>query len=88
MSVLIINFMPFSLQIFQKWLISNEGQSSISSIDSYALDGSATKHLIVGRQDGCIEVYQVFMQDDLDKPKQIFKYVSFSFNNLEERTIL
>lgn len=45
-------------------------------MDSYALDGNTTKNLIIGSQNGTIEVCQLYISDELDKPKLIFKYVS------------
>ncbi|CAH2006496.1 unnamed protein product [Acanthoscelides obtectus] len=41
-----------NLQAFKGWLISNENNSSsINCMDSYDLNGSDTKQLIIGRQD-------------------------------------
>lgn len=70
----------FSSQNFQRWLVTDKGGSSISCLESYALNGSATKHLIAGRHDGYIEIYQVNLHDHLDIPKLIFKYASIRLN--------
>ncbi|XP_066154272.1 Bardet-Biedl syndrome 7 protein homolog isoform X2 [Euwallacea fornicatus] len=62
-----------SLQGFQRWLITNEkNASSIICIESYDMSGGGTKNLILGRQDGNIEIYNVNMHDEMDKTSLIF----------------
>lgn len=66
----------FSLQSFARWLIhGDQSSSAISCIDSYNLSESDTKNLIVGRQDGTIEVYLINIEDKADFPKLIYLYV-------------
>ncbi|KAJ8944863.1 hypothetical protein NQ314_009353, partial [Rhamnusium bicolor] len=63
-------------QGFERWLVSNdENSSTVSCIDSYDLSGNGTKNLIIGRQDGNIEVYQVNIHDTMDSSRLIFLYV-------------
>ncbi|XP_066257169.1 Bardet-Biedl syndrome 7 protein homolog [Euwallacea similis] len=62
-----------SLQGFQRWLISNDKNlSSIICIESYDMSGGGTKNLILGRQDGNIEIYSVNMRDKMDTTSLIF----------------
>ncbi|XP_030747216.1 Bardet-Biedl syndrome 7 protein homolog [Sitophilus oryzae] len=62
-----------NLQGFQRWLISNEKNSSaISCMDTYDMTGNGTKNLILGRQDGNIEVYYVNVHDAMDATYIIF----------------
>lgn len=45
------------------------------------MTGNGTKNLIVGRQDGNIEVYNINIDDPVDIPISIFSYVCiFLFN--------
>ncbi|XP_019866840.1 Bardet-Biedl syndrome 7 protein homolog [Aethina tumida] len=63
-----------SLQGFERWLLTNETNSAaISCIDTYDLTGNGNKNLIVGRQDGNVEVYNLNMFDPLDKPILIYE---------------
>ncbi|CAH1160086.1 unnamed protein product [Phaedon cochleariae] len=43
-------------------------------MDSYDLNGSGMKQVIIGRQDGNIEVYQVDMNDEHEDSRLIFTY--------------
>lgn len=70
-------FLLYSSQIFQRWLIINDEQTAILCVDSYALNGNTTKHLITGSQNGNIDVYQINIQDELNKAKMIFRHVRF-----------
>ncbi|CAG9839510.1 unnamed protein product [Diabrotica balteata] len=64
-----------NLQGFQRWLVTNiENNSSVCALDSYDLNGSEANQLVVGRQDGSIEVYQVNIQEPLVDSKLIYKY--------------
>ncbi|XP_056636880.1 Bardet-Biedl syndrome 7 protein homolog [Diorhabda sublineata] len=64
-----------TLQGFQRWLMTNsENDSPVCAMDSYDLNGEGIKQLIIGRQDGSIEVYQVNVEDPLEVPKIIYKY--------------
>ncbi|KAF7270542.1 hypothetical protein GWI33_016498 [Rhynchophorus ferrugineus] len=62
-----------NLQGFQRWLISNDKNSSaITCIDSYDMTGNGSKNLILGRQDGNIEVYYVNIYDPHDSAYLLF----------------
>ncbi|KAL1505873.1 hypothetical protein ABEB36_005330 [Hypothenemus hampei] len=62
-----------TLQGFQRWLISNEKNSSpIVCMDSYDMSGNGQKNLILGRQDGNVEIYYVNVQDEMDSTSLIF----------------
>ncbi|CAH2006495.1 unnamed protein product [Acanthoscelides obtectus] len=64
-----------NLQAFKGWLISNENNSSsINCMDSYDLNGSDTKQLIIGRQDGMIEVYQLSLNLNVEVTQKIFSF--------------
>ncbi|XP_028129556.1 Bardet-Biedl syndrome 7 protein homolog [Diabrotica virgifera virgifera] len=64
-----------NLQGFQRWLVTNtENNSSVCALDSYDLNGSEVNQVVVGRQDGSIEVYQVNIQEPLVESKLIYKY--------------
>lgn len=64
------------MQGFERWLLTNETNSAaISCIDTYDLTGNGNKNLIVGRQDGNVEVYNLNMFDPLDKPILIYEMV-------------
>lgn len=71
-------FVPnFRLQSFSRWLISNEKSSSaITCMDSYDFLGNDLKNLVIGKNDGNIEVYSFNINDNLDKPILIYSYVS------------
>lgn len=63
----------FSTQSFDRWLVTNEqNKAPISCIDSYDLTGTGVKNLIVGRQDGNVEVYNVNINDNLDTAVLIY----------------
>ncbi|EFA01565.1 Bardet-Biedl syndrome 7 protein homolog-like Protein [Tribolium castaneum] len=60
---------------FDRWLIDNSSNSStISCVDSYDMTSSGTKNLILGRQDGTIEVYVINVNDNLDAPILIYSH--------------
>ncbi|CAH1991647.1 unnamed protein product [Acanthoscelides obtectus] len=64
-----------NLQAFKGWLISNENNSSsINCMDSYDLNGSDTNQLIIGRQDGMIEVYQLSLNLNVEVIQKIFSF--------------
>lgn len=46
-------------------------------MDSYDLTGDGVPNLILGRQDGSIEVYTLNILDENDTPNLIFTYVIF-----------
>ncbi|CAH0560889.1 unnamed protein product [Brassicogethes aeneus] len=61
-------------QSFERWLLVNDSNSSsISCIDSYDLTGNSAKNLIIGRQDGNVEVYNINLFDVADKPVLLFE---------------
>ncbi|CAG9766610.1 unnamed protein product [Ceutorhynchus assimilis] len=61
------------LQGFRRWLISNEKNvGPILCIDSYDMTGNGAKNLILGRQDGNIEIYYVNVHDNMDSTCLIF----------------
>ncbi|CAG9857898.1 unnamed protein product [Phyllotreta striolata] len=65
-----------NLQGFRRWLVSNPASTSpICAIDSYDLIGIDRNQLIIGRQDGSIEVYHVNTTDLSDDTKLLYKYV-------------
>ncbi|XP_045478610.1 Bardet-Biedl syndrome 7 protein homolog isoform X2 [Harmonia axyridis] len=64
-----------NLQGFERWLVSNEkNSSSISCIDSYDLTGDGNKNIILGKQDGNIEIYNINISDSNDTSILIFQY--------------
>nr|CAI5842703.1 unnamed protein product [Callosobruchus analis] len=64
-----------TLQGFKSWLIGNENNSSsINCMDSYDLNSSDVKQLIIGRQDGLIEVYQLSLNLTVEVTQKIFSY--------------
>ncbi|KAL3267317.1 hypothetical protein HHI36_011448 [Cryptolaemus montrouzieri] len=64
-----------NLQGFERWLIGNNTNvSSISCIDSYDLTGDGNNNLIVGKQDGNIEIYNINIADQNDTSFLIFLF--------------
>ncbi|KAK9870809.1 hypothetical protein WA026_009769 [Henosepilachna vigintioctopunctata] len=64
-----------SLQGFERWLITSEkNRSSISCIDSYDLTGDSNRNIIIGKQDGNIEIYNINISDPNDTSLQIFSF--------------
>ncbi|XP_044255366.1 Bardet-Biedl syndrome 7 protein homolog [Tribolium madens] len=62
---------------FDRWLIDNSSNSStISCVDTYDMTSGGTKNLILGRQDGTIEVYVINVNDKLDSSVLIYSHVS------------
>ncbi|KAJ8912894.1 hypothetical protein NQ315_011217 [Exocentrus adspersus] len=62
-------------QGFDRWLVTNnENASSVSCMDSYDMSGNGTKNLIIGREDGTIEVFQINIYDATDASRIIFSY--------------
>lgn len=63
----------FSTQSFKRWIIGNDKYASgISSIQSYDLTGDGNKNLIIGRNDGNIEIYSIDVTDEIDGPILVF----------------
>ncbi|KRT79649.1 hypothetical protein AMK59_8765, partial [Oryctes borbonicus] len=61
------------LQSFKRWIIGNEKYySGISCMHSYDLTGDGVKNLIIGRNDGNLEMYSVNILDETDGPIIIF----------------
>ncbi|XP_018568735.1 Bardet-Biedl syndrome 7 protein homolog [Anoplophora glabripennis] len=73
------------VQGFDRWLITNDkNTSTISCMDSYDLIGNGTKNLVIGRQDGSVEVFQVNVLDAMDVSRIIFSYnCNESINGLQ-----
>ncbi|KAJ3657514.1 hypothetical protein Zmor_009310 [Zophobas morio] len=62
---------------FDRWLIDNSSNSStISCLDTYDMTGNGTKNLVLGRQDGTIEVYIINVNDKMDSSILIYSHVS------------
>ncbi|XP_044749136.1 Bardet-Biedl syndrome 7 protein homolog [Coccinella septempunctata] len=62
-------------QGFERWLIVNgETSSNISCIDSYDLTGDGNNNLVIGKQDGNIEIYNINISDPNDASLLIFSY--------------
>ncbi|XP_048519315.1 Bardet-Biedl syndrome 7 protein homolog isoform X1 [Dendroctonus ponderosae] len=62
-----------SLGGFQRWLILNDKNlCPILCIHSYNMAGNGDKNLILGRQDGNIEIYYVNVHDEMDASHIIF----------------
>ncbi|XP_050308096.1 Bardet-Biedl syndrome 7 protein homolog isoform X2 [Anthonomus grandis grandis] len=62
-----------SLQDFQRWLLSDEENNcSVLCMDSYDMTGNGTKNLILGRQNGRIEIYSINVHDNMDATSLIF----------------
>ncbi|KAF2879488.1 hypothetical protein ILUMI_26683 [Ignelater luminosus] len=60
-------------QSFSRWFLHNDRfSSSISCIESYNMMENENKNLIIGRQDGSIEVYVVNIENDMDIPKLVY----------------
>lgn len=63
---------------FDRWLIDNSANSSsISCVDTYDMTNNGSKNLILGRQDGSIEVFIININDKLDAPVIIYSHVSY-----------
>ncbi|KAK4887270.1 hypothetical protein RN001_003541 [Aquatica leii] len=60
-------------QSFSKWIVDDKNHSSsITCITSYSLVESEHKNLILGRQDGNIEVYAVNLSDENEQSKLLY----------------
>lgn len=58
------------------WILEpDENKGQVTCLDCYDMTGDGTNELIVGRDDGYIEVYTI-PYDLNSSPKQIFSYVS------------
>ncbi|KAI4462734.1 bardet-biedl syndrome 7 protein [Holotrichia oblita] len=61
------------LQSFKRWIIGNKKYSSgISCIESHDLTGDSIKNIIIGRNDGNLEIYSASITDEIDEPVIIF----------------
>ncbi|RZB77484.1 Bardet-Biedl syndrome 7 protein -like, partial [Asbolus verrucosus] len=60
---------------FDRWLIDNAtNTSTISCVDSHDMTGNGAKNLVLGRQDGTIEVYVINTTDAMDASILIYTH--------------
>ncbi|XP_017775977.1 PREDICTED: Bardet-Biedl syndrome 7 protein homolog [Nicrophorus vespilloides] len=60
---------------FKKWLISNpDNSSAVSCLNCYDFTKDGINNLIIGRNDGNIEVYTIHISDPMDQAVLIFSY--------------
>lgn len=66
----------FRTQFSYRWLVDNSAATTpVSCIDTYDMTGDGIPNLIIGRQDGSIEVFTINTTDEAEVPSLIYNYV-------------